>query len=172
MPPLAWTAYTPGGELFDLSLADVHCDADWKWAKTIHFVLSAGWCGPCTNYARSLVDDAPPLRELGMEIVIIMVENQSGMTASSHYAYNHLKNTTPKVPTISAGDAETVLEGARWGGSRFLMYSGFALPFPTKFVVRTRDMKMIADASKTGPWAGKIMPLAKIAEDPEADWMP
>lgn len=173
MPPLTWSARSQDGNTFDFSLADVHCLADWKWAKTIHFVFSAGWCKPCADYAKDLGPRAAALRELGMQVVIVQIETNTGGPADSAFAYRHLRNVTGnRVPGISAGDAETFLEGWPNEGYRFLAESGFVKVFPTRIVVRTRDMRIIADASSTGPWQGRALPLEKIAENPETTWLP
>lgn len=171
VPPLFWPARRPNGEAFIFRLEDVHCDAEWQWVKTIHFVFSAGWCGPCSDYARYLSGISAQLRREGMQVVTIELDTLiPGTPASTEFAYNHLKNLAEPIAGIAAGDLQTYLEGAPDNGNNFLRTSGFVQYFPTKSVVRTRDMRMIADASATGPWANLNLPVLEIAKNPDADW--
>jgi hypothetical protein len=171
VPPLFWPARRPNGEAFIFRLEDVYCDAEWQWVKTIHFVFSAGWCGPCSEYAKYLSSVSGQLRREGMQVVTIELDTLiPGTPATTDFAYNHLKNLAEPIAGISAGDLQTFLDGAPNNGNNFLRKSGFVQYFPTRSVVRTRDMRMIADASATGPWSEKALPLLDIARDPEADW--
>lgn len=171
IPPLSWIARRPTGEPFEFKLEDVYCNAEWRDVKTIHFVFSAGWCDPCSEYARALSPVSAQLRDLGMQIVTIEVDTtRAGQPANTNFAYDHLKRIAEPVAGIAAGDLQTMIEGAPEGGKNFLRNSGFIGVFPTRSIVRTRDMRMIADASISGPWSGYGFPLGEIAADPEADW--
>lgn len=171
VPPLAWPAFLSNGDPIYFKLEDVYCDADWEWVKTIHFVFSAGWCGPCSDYARYLSGISAQLRREGMQVVTIELDTLiPGTPASTEFAYNHLKNLAEPIAGIAAGDLQTYLEGAPGNGNNFLRTSGFVQYFPTRSVVRTRDMRMIADASATGPWANLNLPVLEIAKNPDADW--
>lgn len=173
VPPLAWRAMTPEGELIDFQLADVHCNADWKWVKTIHFVFSAGWCSSCTHYKRQLVRRAETLRNLGMLIVVIELQTKTvGQPADTAFAYAHAKALTDPPPWIVAGDLDTVLANSPDEGQGFIRRSGFVTLYPTLIVVRTRDMNLIVDGSPNGSWAGRTLPLEQIARDPEKLWLP
>jgi len=161
MPKLSWeNAYDRDGNYFEFNLEDVYCDADWKNTKTITFVLSAGWCAPCTQYAKELSKIWQDLDELGMKIVTVEVEDERGDPGDADFARMHLeKITAGEVPSIAVGDADT-------RPARFIASSPFLEYFPTAFVVRTRDMRIIADGKR---WNARL-PLARIAADPEADW--
>lgn len=160
VPPLAWPAKWPDGTQFDFKLENVYCDADWKNIKTITFVVSAGWCTPCTLYAQRLQGEFEHLKELGMQIVIIEAQDVEGDPAHLDFAYSHVDRITDTIPGIVAGDADTQPTAS------YLNDSPMLTAFPTVFVVRTRDMRMIADQGRTNNY----LPLEAIAADPEADW--
>ncbi len=168
MPPLAWPAKWPDGSDFEFSLEKVYCDLDWQETKTIAFVLSAGWCTPCTLYAQRLEGEVAQLRQLGMEVVIIEVQNIEGALADLAFAYSHVNRITDTIPGIVAGDKDTMnfFDGELLPNSGFLNTSAILRAFPSVFVVRTSDMRIIADQNR----ADFYLPLGDIAADPNADW--
>ncbi len=171
IPPFRWRAKLPSGRDIDFRLEDVYCNVEWKDVKTIHFIVSAGWCPYCNEYARELSSKDGLLRSLGMQVVTIEIEtSMPGGPADTEFAYRHLKSLREPVAGIVAGDLNTVLPGAPLNGRNFITRSGFAAALPTRTIIRTSDMKMIADASVTGPWSGYGFPLEAIAKNPELDW--
>jgi hypothetical protein len=171
LPPLAWNAMTPEGEPIFFSLADLHCNAEWKWVKTVHLVLSAGWCGVCNSHKRTLSMKRETLRSLGMLVVIVELDTLNNQEpADTAFAYDHVRSTTQNVPGIVAGDLETFLGDTP--RPNYFRHSGFVGFYPTPAVFRTRDMRMIADGSDKGPWAGRDMPLEQMARFPDIDWHP
>lgn len=180
VPPLFWPARRPNGEAFIFRLEDVHCDAEWQWVKTIHFVFSAGWCGPCSMYAMQLAQQAGSLRREGMLVVTVEIDTEyPGVAADSNFAKKHLAKLAEmagqKQPAGSAaGDKDTHIwdpEARSYVPAKnFIRRSDFIAFYPTKSIVRKRDMQMIVDGSGKGAWAGKVIPLLEIARDPEADW--
>jgi thiol-disulfide isomerase/thioredoxin len=168
MPPLSWPAKWPDGSDFEFSLENVYCDLDWQETKTIAFVLSAGWCTPCTLYAQRLEGEVAELNALGMEVVIIEVQNVEGALADLAFAYSHVNRITNTIPGIVAGDKDTkqVFAGESFDAAGFLEDSAILRAFPSVFVVRTTDMRIIADQNR----ADFYLPLADIAADPNADW--
>lgn len=169
LPRLQMPAAWPSGERFILDLAEVHCDAKWKSIETIHFVLSAGWCAPCTQYAQMLEHQAAALLRKGMQIVIVEIDTLNlGEPADTNFAFDHLSKITRHVPAIAVGDRGMLPD-------QFFRRSGYIEAYPTGMVVRTRDMRMIVDGTADF-WTdyamatGKRLPLDEIAEDPDADW--
>lgn len=161
VPPLSWPARWPDGTDFDFSLEDVHCNKEWKDKKTVTFVLSAGWCAPCTAYAQRLRNEVAMLNANGMQIVIVEVQDTNGEPADLEFAYSHLKRiTSNRIPAIAIGDKDTApIES-------FFENSGYIEYFPTTFVVRTSDMKIIADQKR----GDGLLPLLSIARNPDGDW--
>ncbi len=162
MPNFSWLASQRDGAGFQLRMEDVYCDREWEDTQTILFVLSAGWCQPCTQWARELETMVDSLEADGMKIVIAELETKShGVPADSDFAYRHLAEITKSVPSIAIGDLDTTPEPG------FLIRSGiFQGFFPTSFVIRTRDMKIIADGNRTQ----YRLPVESIAKNPEWDW--
>lgn len=161
MPPLSWPARWPDGTDFTFDLANVHCDYDWQEIETITFVLSAGWCAPCTAYAQRLRNEKNLLRHHGMQIAIVEVQDTQGDPADLGFAFDHLKRITGNnIPAIALGDKDTA------PFSSFFENSGYIEYFPTTFVIRTRDMKIIADQKRGDGY----LPLLSIARNPDGDW--
>lgn len=171
-PKLAWPAKRPDGSEFEFKMDEVHCDLEWADTKTLTLVLSAGWCAPCTRYAQMLSVQRDELNAAGMEIAIIEVQDKGGEPADLSFAWDHLLDISPcedgsipcmnepKIAGIVAGDKDTRPQAS------FLEDSGLIKAFPTVLVVRTEDMRIIADQSR----ANNYLPLADIAADPHADW--
>jgi len=161
MPPEAFKAVWPDGTRSTLDLSQVPCQGEWGDTSTITFVLSAGWCGPCTAYAQRLVGQVATLEALGMKVVIVEVQDYEGAPADSEFAFEHLgKITNGDRPAIAVGDKDSA------PGDQFFAKSGYISYFPTSFVVRTSDMKIIADQKL----ATSYLPLDQIAADPDANW--
>lgn len=160
MPNLSWPAKWPDGKDFEMRMEDVYCHADWKDVETFTLVLSAGWCNPCTQYARMLEQEVGTLSALGMETMIIEVQTYDPELADLTFAWNHLRSITQNVPSIVAGDLDTRPQ------SGFLQDSEILKAFPTVLVVRTDDMRIISDQFRSRGW----LPLADIARNPDADW--
>lgn len=162
MPQLSWPgAKRSDGTTFELDLADVTCSAEYKDVKTMLFVISAGWCGACTAYAQQLAPEAAALEAKGMKIATVEVQDYDGRAANSSFAYTHLaKITGNRVPGFALGDSDVKPSAGYFGSAGYLEY------YPTSFVVRTRDMKIIADQKVND----LHLPIHEIAADPEADW--
>jgi len=160
MPALTWPAVWPDGNRFDLSMGDLRCQSDWKDVHTLAFVISAGWCGACTAYAQQLQNQVDDLAARGMKIAIIEMEDYNGVPADSAFAFEHLGKITSRRPGIALGDADVKPT------AHFVRDSNYISYFPTTFVVRTSDMKIIADQKR----ANIYLPLADIADHPDADW--
>lgn len=160
MPQLSWPAVWPDGTKGVLDMAQMSCPGMWQDTKTMLFVLSAGWCGPCTAYAQYLQGQWKKLNSLGMQLVIMEVQDYEGKPASTKFAYQHLDKITDVIPAIAIGDADTQPERNYVSKANYLRY------FPTSFVVRTSDMKIIADQAVLNTY----LPLEDIAKNPDADW--
>lgn len=177
MPPLSWRAYSSDGVPVTLRMEDIYCNVEWRDVKTVHFVFSAVWCNPCTNYARQLALVAPALKEMGMQIITVEIDSATpGIPVDTNRAYQHLKKIADPVAGFSAGDLDTRLPGAEADGANFLRKymqeaaPGGAAVFPTRIIMRTSDMSIIADASAGGEWSGFGFPLDKIAQNPDGNW--
>lgn len=161
VPPLYWNgAYNPDGSKFDFELSKVHCDVEYKDVDVIFFIISAGWCTPCTIYAQRLLSEYQALQDEGAMIVIVEAETADFGPADSDYAQRHLDRIIGDAYAVRVGDYDTQPL------SNFLREQPIVQGFPTTIAVRTRDMQVITDSNHSQYY----LPLRLIAENPEADW--
>jgi len=158
MPPLSWPgAQEAGGTRIDLDLETVHCDQDYE---TIHFFVGTGWCSACPDYLRRFAAAAPAIEAAGGLVVYIEVEDASYRSASNESAANVVNRHVGDAPGVRVGDGDTqpspgALQQAPIVGS-----------YPAAFVVRTRDMRIIASQETSQ----QMLELEAIARDPERLW--
>lgn len=159
MPALEWDlARRPDGSRGPFSLRDVYCgEAEGVPPAIYIFVLGANWCGACTHHMAELAREADALREAGAQLVFIGVEDASYEPADTDETLQTLGGAVGPAPVYIAGDADA-------GG--VIASSGAFTALPSLVVVRTRDMRVIADNS-TGA-AG--LDFHAVAADPDAGW--
>ncbi len=161
MPPLFWQgAFHRDGAPFDFRLEDVHCDVAWKDTKVVFFIVSAGWCAPCTVYAQRLRPDAAAIEAAGGLIVFLEAETEDFGPADNAYAQRHIDHIIGDAYGIRLGDDEAQPR------RNWLHAQPIVTGFPTVIAVRTRDMQVITDSNHSQYY----LPLEQIAADPEADW--
>ncbi len=157
MPPLFWLgAYTELGEVVDFSLEQQHCDTE---VKSIIFKVGAGWCGPCRTLAQAMQPMIPQFHAAGSMIVHVMAETVSGAPANNAQANTISEQWTPNEasgpwPSYRVGSADT--QGAVSPFPRALS------AFPTSFVVRTSDMKVVRAVVGAGTQAELLSAVQNI----------
>ncbi len=159
MPALEWDlARLPDGSRGGFSLRDIYCgEAEGPQPSVFVFVLGANWCGACTHHMGELAREADALREAGGQFVFVGVENLNYEASSTDEALRTLSGAAGQAPVYIVGDGDT-------GG--VIAGSGAFTSLPSVVVVRTRDMKVIAD---NGTGASGLDFLA-VAADPDAGW--
>lgn len=146
LPPLFWLdAYTEAGDVVDFSLEQQHCDTA---VKSIIFKVAAGWCGPCRALAQAMDPMIPQFHEAGAMIVHVMVETAGGSLANNMQANQITSSWVPHEPsgpwpTYRVGSADT-----QGGGNT--PFARALSAFPTSFVVRTSDMKVVRQVVGAG----------------------
>lgn len=169
VPPLRWQAKDANGMPFEFKMEDVYCNLEWRGVNTLHLVFSAGWCGPCTEYARYLSPLSGTLAQKGMRILTVEMDTMfRGQDADTNFAFDHLKKIATPVSGFSAGLRNTYLAGHEKNFRDVLRQ--FVTIYPTRLIVRTADMRVIADGSVDGPWRQTTFPLEDIAANPNANW--
>lgn len=161
IPDLLWTsAFRGDGSEFAFDLYDVYCGAEgFEQYETIIFLVSAGWCPNCPRLIQWLDLLEERLEEEGALIVYLEAELNDGSPAESDDANAHFSQFATNGSGIRIGDNS--------GEPANVIYeSALVSAFPTSFVVRTRDMRVIA----SGDRSDYILPFVEIAMDPEADW--
>lgn len=166
-------AYFPSGSTGLLDMKLVKCDPGYDQYKSIIFITSSGWCPNCPNYIKYVASLKEQLDENGAMLVYLILENKFGAMINSVGANAYINGYTgPGVGyrvgladmladqspvTESPQDAELAAQG---------LTEGFFMAVPGAFVVRTRDMKVIASQYRSD----YLLPFAKIAANPERDW--
>jgi hypothetical protein len=158
-PTLSWPAKDPDGNALELDLASMRCDASWAGTRTVAVLMIAEWCGPCTSYVREMQSRAAGLRELGMEVVIAMIENMDHVGATLDEAYAHVDRSTEQVPGYVVSDHENLYQRG------FLRNARLILAFPTVAVIRLDDMRIIAHSTN-------MLPFEELALLEEGVWEP
>lgn len=161
MPRVSWQgAYRSDGTRLDFALEDVACGAEYEDATVVIFVVGAGWCAPCTEYAGAMAQQAQAITAAGGLIVFVEAEDTSYNPASTEFAFQHVGDIIGNAPAILAGDADTQPM------AEMFRNAPITNAFPTAFVVRKSDMKLIVNQS----WSQGMLPYVQIARNPNADW--
>ncbi|MEE2786347.1 MAG: Ig-like domain-containing protein [Myxococcota bacterium] len=171
VPPVVWNnAYRPDGTQYDFGLAQFFCAPNYSESRILVLMVGAGWCGPCSDYTKNVLNPiAEDLIMAGAEIVYIEAEDSQYQPAPSRFAFQHLRVLIGDGPGIRVGDADTFLmdeNGQRRAAPSFVQEQSLLEAFPSVWVVRRRDMRLIADQNRSNFY----LPLALIAADPERDW--
>lgn len=183
MPHLVFShaRYGTGSQelLHDFDLNDVYCNADWKDTKVLIMYVGAGWCYPCTLFAQSLADQADDLKAAGAQIIMVEAQKDDELhpvVSDWSYGWQHISDISQGhghgVPAgLVTGDSEIESPAGQACNSPvqgsncyFNNQQAYLTQFPSVFVVRTKDMKIIADQVTT------YLPLLDIANNPDGDW--
>lgn len=161
MPRVSWSdAYLPEGATVDFDLEDVYCqEGAWAGTKTIFFVIVAEWCPNCPDYLRGLAPLSRQIGEAGGLIVVVDLETRSYALPTNESAHNYVSGYIGSQAALRVGEADADPVGTIYNSS---IWSAV----PGTFVVRTSDMKVIANQEDT-PY---ILPFVQIAQHPDADW--
>ncbi len=164
MPPLYWESAFQRGEEFNFQLKDLYCDEEtYGDYSVIAFVVGAGWCSACTAYTRDILKPkASSLENAGVLIVFLEAQDENYEPSDSAYADRHLTRLVGKNFGIRVGSLDTQPV------ANYLTEetNGYIQAFPTVFVVRRSDMKIIADGTRSQNY----LPLEQIARNPYDDW--
>ena len=174
-PPIGWTeAYRGDGTKQHFSFENFFCGEEYADKSILIFIISAGWCQPCSRFAQSYLNPrAPNLTEnLGVEIVYLEAQDTMGEPADNRFAYRHLRDLIDDGPGWRVGDLNTVI---RQGEEmvevpNYMQMQPAITGFPTVWVIRKSDMRIIADRSIAMMNRPGELPFELIAMDPLADW--
>ncbi len=159
VPNMYWeNAQNADGSTFRFDLEDVFCNQ--PEIKSMAFLISTEWCPYCPDRMRWLTSMASQLEAAGMMTVIVEAQNRSGGAIGTEAGARHINSIIGQATAVRLGDAD-----AR-PTSNIFNNSPVVTAFPTVFVVRTRDMKIIADQSNSRI----LLPMVDIAQNPNWDW--
>ena len=160
LAPMAWTSAVDNGGAFEsLAMEDVYCRRGrFASVESVFFILVAEWCPNCPDYARMVGQLTPELEAENAMVVFVDLQTtnppelpttDSAQTYVSRYTANGWR----------VGEADGVVPGS-------IHDSPIWSAVPGCFVVRTSDMKVIANQEDTQ----FILPFLDIAKDLDADW--
>ena len=162
MPAVSWEgAHDAEGTRLDYKLHNAHCARDVSGTQVIAFIIGAEWCTACDQYFRELGPQASAIVEAGAEIVWLILETAEYEPADNRFALHHVNELIGPVSGIRAGNAETLPSPDIFPSAPSVS------TLPAAFVVRTRDMVIIADQAE---YPAGMLPYAEIAADPDGDW--
>lgn len=168
-PPLAWAdAHDALGNIKPYSLRSIFCDQE-NAPATIAVIVGAGWCTACTTLTVNILNpDIERLTQANMQVLYIEAEDGQYNPASSLFAFRHLGRLIDESPGIRVGDMNTSMnaDAGVWTPENEFIRSHSDGSYPSAWVVRTSDMKVIADQNTSQYW----LPFLLIAQDPTADW--
>ncbi|MBV70891.1 MAG: hypothetical protein CMH52_06025 [Myxococcales bacterium] len=170
-PDLFWKdSYLPDGTQVNFSMRHFHCSPRYADKETLIIVLGAGWCGPCSRMTRDILNPrAPELVDMGAEILYLEAQDTNYELATSRFAYRHIGSLIDQGPGVRSGELDTQIYTA---DSTLMDVPGYVqgqpivTGFPSVWVLRKRDMRLIADQGRSNYY----LPFELICADPEADW--
>jgi hypothetical protein len=159
MPALVWNdARTSDGTSIDFRLDTFHCSEQYERYSTVAFIVSAGWCPNCPAYMQAVNDRREAIEAAGGLVVFIEIENRAGAPATNAQAHDLVSREIGTDYGLRVGDGETAPLDRPFGRA--------VSAVPTAYVVRRRDMRVIADRFE----ASGELDFAAIAADPERNW--
>jgi hypothetical protein len=149
-------------------MRELFCDPD-NAPSTVAVIVGAGWCSACTTLTVNIVNpNISALTAANMQVLYIEAEDGQYNPATSVFAYRHLNRLIDDSPGIRVGDKNTAMneDAGPWSPEDEFIGTHSDGSFPSAWVVRTSDMKVIADQNTSEYW----LPFLLIAQDPNADW--
>ena len=160
MPNVGWdAAYMPDGTQTSFYMRDFFCSTAYADYNSLMLFVGAGWCPACAHYLDLLRPQLPEIIDAGVLPVFIVTQGANYMQANSEVANRRVDLWIGPGIGIRVGDADS-------NPPRFFNNSPAIMVLPSAFVVRRRDMRIIADQSRSS----HVLPYAEIGRDPEADW--
>ena len=159
-PRLSWHGvYDEAGNQLDFSLEDFHCNPAFERYNTAMFIIGTGWCPNCPAYFRRVGSSGAQIKAAGGLVVYVEAEDRNYRPATNSYAQSHVDSMVGSSPGLRVGDGETM-------PARALYNAPLVRAFPTAFVIRKRDMRIIADQGSSN----STLQFTSIAQNPDHDW--
>ncbi len=156
MPRLSWPgAFKGDGSRLDFDLLDFHCGEEWSRYAIIAFIIGAEWCGACAQYIRELAPQAAAIGAAGGLLIFVEVQTADERPASNEEAHWVVSSLAGDAPSLRVGDGETRPR------SEILYNAPMVQAFPTAFVVRRSDMRIISNQEQN--WG--TLDYARIAQE-------
>jgi hypothetical protein len=161
-PALAWEGAFQGDDTtFDLDMNEFFCNDDYlPGIHSLAFVLGTGWCPACPGYIQHAAGLADQVMENGMMFVFVEAEDRDFVASTNYDANEFLKELIADAPSFRIGDADTLPTPG------LLKQSPVVTAFPSGWVVRRSDMKVIASQSHSQ----YILPWVQISQNPDGNF--
>lgn len=161
IPAMSWTnAYLPGGGRGDFDMNDWFCnDESFGDQKALIFIVSSGWCPNCPAYLQRVNTVYNALLQAGAEVIIVEAEDANYNSANTEYAQSHLSGIIGTGMGIRVGDEDTS------PSADFIRRSPIITAFPSAFVVRRSDMKVMANQSDSQYYLDFVDIMSKVDWD-------
>lgn len=160
MPNWSWVgARNDLGDVVDFSLEDFYCSPEYEQYTSIVLVISAAWCSACPEYIMNTNSRASAIRDAGGLILYLEVETADFQPADSEAAEMFINGLISDGDGLRIGDADNSEPNA---------VRPLVTRMPSGFVIRRRDMQIIADQEEsiyTIDWPA-------LVADPETPWVP
>lgn len=162
LPAMGWTVAVDNAGAFEsLDMEDVYCRRgrfENSTIDTVFFILVAEWCPNCPDYARAVGQLTPELEaENAMVVFVDLQTTNPPELPTTDSAHRYVGRYTANGWRV--GEADGVVPGS-------IHDAPIWSAVPGCFVVRTRDMQVIANQEDSQ----FVLPFLDIARDPEADW--
>jgi thiol-disulfide isomerase/thioredoxin len=143
MPYLAFpNARDAANTVQPLDLESFHCDPAWSRYSAMAVVIGTGWCSACVEYDAQLAQVAAAFEAAGGLFVMVEVEDANYAPVDSAGAWRILDRSFGDAPGLRVGDADTR------PSPNTLSSQGIVASYPTAFVVRRSDMRVIYDQAR------------------------
>jgi|GEM_PF-1373045 len=162
IPRLKWAdAVNADGEQVGLDMGQVFCKVgEFANVETVAFIIGAGWCGYCPDNFRRVAGLADDIYANNGMIVWVETQDNARQPIDSRHANRALSEYLGDAPGYRVGDLTTEpMMG-------MINDSPLVTGYPSGFVVRTSDMKVIAEEASSQTY----LDLVAISGNPERDW--
>ena len=162
-PEVSWLeAFDGDRNELTIHLSDQYCGTSEENGiphyDSIVLAIGTGWCPYCPDNMRYVDSLSEDLEENNAMIIYTELQTEFQTFASSEYAYDYINNLGI-TSGYRVGDADS------WPFENFLSNSSDIISYPTGFVIRTRDMKIIANQRDSAYYLDFRSITAGISED-------
>ena len=162
-PEVSWEgAYDAEGNQVTIHLLDQYCGAEEGSVisdyDSIVLAIGTGWCTYCPAYMQYIDSIADELAANNAMIIFAELQTATMDTATSDFAHEYV-NDLGITSGYRVGDANT------WPLPEFFLNSSDIIAYPTAFIIRTRDMRIIANQRDTNYYMDFRSITAGISED-------
>jgi uncharacterized protein YjdB len=142
LPSMSWSgAFDAFGASRSFSASSFFCDPAYDAYSSVHFILSAGWCPNCPSYLADVASRSAQIEAAGGLIVYVEVEDDNYAPATHAEARQSIDAIIGSSPGLRIGDGQTMPTP--------MTFAAAITAFPSAFVVRKSDMKVIASQSES-----------------------